>query len=126
MAELKHLFSQGKMHKDLDERLVPNGQYRDALNVQVNTSENSEVGTIQNILGNTLRDAFTFANGTCIGTALDTKNDKIYWFVADDNGSYILEYNVATTTSSIVLADRNSILNFSTDFLQITITNLKK
>ena len=40
------------MNKDLDERLVPNGQFRDAMNVQVSTSESSEIGTVQNILGN--------------------------------------------------------------------------
>ena len=38
MAEIKHVFSQGKMNKDLDERLVENGQYRDAMNIQVSTS----------------------------------------------------------------------------------------
>ena len=35
MPEIKHTFQGGGMNKDLDERLVPNGQYRDALNVQV-------------------------------------------------------------------------------------------
>ena len=43
MPEIKHSFSQGKMNKDLDERLVPNGQYRDAMNIQVATSEGSSV-----------------------------------------------------------------------------------
>lgn len=38
MPEIKHNFVQGKMNKDLDERLVPNGEYRDALNVEVATS----------------------------------------------------------------------------------------
>jgi hypothetical protein len=52
MPEIKHQFTGGKMEKDLDERLVPNGQYRDAMNIQVATSEGSEVGTVQNILGN--------------------------------------------------------------------------
>ena len=44
MPELKRTFSGGAMNKDLDERLVPNGQYRDALNVQVSTSEGADVG----------------------------------------------------------------------------------
>jgi hypothetical protein len=35
MPELKNLFIKGKMNKDLDERLVPQGEYRDALNVSV-------------------------------------------------------------------------------------------
>ena len=42
------------MNKDLDERIVPNGEYRDALNVQVSTSDEANVGAVQNILGNTL------------------------------------------------------------------------
>ena len=52
MPEIKRNFLQGKMNKDLDERLIPNGQYRDALNVEVSTSEGSDVGTVKNILGN--------------------------------------------------------------------------
>ena len=42
MPELKRNFTQGRMNKDLDERLVPNGEYRDALNIEVNTSEGSD------------------------------------------------------------------------------------
>jgi hypothetical protein len=52
MPEIKHTFTGGKMNKDLDERLVPKDQYIDAMNIQVSTSEDSEVGTAQNILGN--------------------------------------------------------------------------
>ena len=52
MAELKRTFTGGKMEKDLDERIVPNGQYREALNIGVSTSEDSDVGAAQNILGN--------------------------------------------------------------------------
>ena len=35
MPELIHTFTGGKMNKDLDERLLPNGEYRDALNLEV-------------------------------------------------------------------------------------------
>ena len=52
MAKLQHTFVQGKMNKDLDERLVPNGQYRDAQNIQISSSEGSDVGAVENILGN--------------------------------------------------------------------------
>jgi len=54
MPEIKNQFTGGKMNKDLDERLVPKGEYRDAMNIQVSTSEGSDVGTVQNILGNAL------------------------------------------------------------------------
>ena len=33
MPEIKNAFTQGRMNKDLDERLIPRGQYRDAMNV---------------------------------------------------------------------------------------------
>ena len=35
MGEFVHVFQKGKMNKDLDERLVPNGEYRDALNLNL-------------------------------------------------------------------------------------------
>jgi len=85
MPEIKHNFMKGKMNKDLDERLVPNGEYRDALNVQVSTSEGADVGTVQNILGNSLISGQEFlgANPTCVGSVADEKSDKLYYFVAN-------------------------------------------
>ena len=83
MPEIKHNFTKGKMNKDLDERLVPNGEYRDALNVQVSTSEGSDVGTLQNILGNSLVTGQSFLDDMySIGSIADEKNDKLYYFVA--------------------------------------------
>ena len=66
MAKLQRTFLQGKMNKDLDERLIPNGQYRDAQNIQVSTSEGSDVGAVENMLGNTLQD-------------LRSKNPNVFW-----------------------------------------------
>ena len=97
MAKLQHTFVQGKMNKDLDERLVPNGQYRDAQNIQVSTSEGSDVGAVENILGNTKKnlrstgpdvfwqDNFGLQNPVCIGVIKDSQNEKIYWFLNSIN-----------------------------------------
>ena len=41
------------MNKDLDDRILPAGEYRDAQNIVIATSEGSDVGTVQTILGNT-------------------------------------------------------------------------
>ena len=92
MPEIKNTFTQGKMNKDLDERLVPKGQYRDAMNVQVSTSEGSDVGTVQNILGNTSVETVVGAGFKCIGSVADEKNNKIYWFVTSDNKDAILQF----------------------------------
>lgn len=52
MAEVKNSFLKSKMNKDLDSRLVPNGEYRDAVNVQVIKSEGEDVGALENAQGN--------------------------------------------------------------------------
>ena len=52
MAELKNTFIQSKMNKDMDGRILPNGQYRNANNVQISKSEGSDVGALENLLGN--------------------------------------------------------------------------
>jgi len=124
MPKLAHNFVQGKMNKDLDERLVPNGQYRDALNIQVSTSEGSDVGAVENILGNTKLNKksasvnwdanFGFTSAQCIGTARDTQNNKLYWFVTSTSVDAILEYDEATGFVAPVLVDTGSVLNFNT------------
>ena len=50
MPELNRSFIKGKMNRDLDERLLPASEYRDAMNITVSTSENSDVGAIENLL----------------------------------------------------------------------------
>ena len=52
MPEFKRTFTGGRMEKDLDERMVPNGLYREALNIEIATSEDSNVGAAENVLGN--------------------------------------------------------------------------
>ena len=76
------------MNKDIDERMTPKGEYVDALNVEVRTSEGSNVGTVQTLKGNTaitgidtVYDHFTQA--TCVGTIANDRTNKIYWLVGD-------------------------------------------
>ena len=54
MPEIKKVFVRGKMNQDLDERLVPKGEYREAQNILITNSEDSDVGAIENIQGNEL------------------------------------------------------------------------
>ena len=60
MPELNRSFIKGKMNKDLDERLLPSSEYRDAMNVSVSTSENSDVGAIENLLSTKFIDNVKF------------------------------------------------------------------
>jgi len=54
MAEVKNTFLKSKMNKDLDSRIVPSGEYRDAQNVSINRSDDSDVGAVENTLSNIL------------------------------------------------------------------------
>ena len=103
MPEIKHNFAGGKMNKDLDERLVPNGQYRDAMNVQVSTSDGSAVGTVQNLLSNYKlpgNDAIIGPNRTCLGSVANEKDNSVYWFVGagEVNADDIIMNAPPTTT----------------------------
>jgi hypothetical protein len=53
MAEIKNSFLRSKMNKDLDDRLIPNGEYRDAQNISVGKSEADDIGALETVLGNT-------------------------------------------------------------------------
>ncbi len=98
MPEIKRTFTAGKMNKDLDERLVRNGEYRDALNIQVRTTDGDgegigNAGTVQNIEGNEVMASVYRTVGynitnpkenstRFIGCVGDEKNDKAYFFAA--------------------------------------------
>ncbi len=119
MPELKNLFIKGKMNKDLDERLVPQGEYRDAQNIDVAFSEGSNVGAVEPIMGHTAQGG-TFYNLTdahCVGIVTDTETDKAYALVYSPSINIIVEYDIIANTKEIVLKDVGSILNFSPDRL---------
>jgi len=129
MPEFVHVFQAGRMNKDLDERLVPNGEYRDALNLDLANSENGNVGSLQNIKGTLERrgqlggrewsgsyiDALS--NPVCIGSIRNDVSEKIYWFIASDSISTIAEYNQTTRSIAPVIVDTLNILKFTKDYL---------
>jgi len=120
MAELTNTFTQGKMNKDLDERLVPNGQYRDALNLEVSSSEGSNIGSLQTILGNieidTSFQSSIPSDAVCIGVTKDTETEKIYGLVTSSSVDFIIELydsGGGTMATNLVLVDKGAVLNFS-------------
>jgi len=91
MANITRSFSSGVMNKMVDDRLIPNGQYVDALNVRMGSTETSEVGVVENSKGNSILTGLSF-EGTplsdlarCIGAYADGSNETLYWFVHDSN-----------------------------------------
>ena len=108
MPEIKNNFLQGKMNKDLDERLIPNGQYRDAWNVEVSTAEDAGVGTVKNILGNKRIEDIIPSEFKCIGSIADEKTNKLYWFVTTYEKDAIIEYDAENDIVSPVVVDLNA------------------
>ena len=108
MPELKNNFTGGKMNKDLDERLVPNGQYRDAWNVQISTSDESDIGSLQNLLGNTQIPSNAIpGDAVCVGSITDDKNNTLYLLLASNQKDMIFSYNNVTETATLVFVDIN-------------------
>jgi len=88
MAEFKNVFIKSKMNKDLDDRLLPQGEYRDALNIQVSKSESSDVGALENVLGNkkliNFEDVTSNANVICVGYLVSEVNSCVFFFLTDN------------------------------------------
>jgi len=109
MPEIKNTFLKGKMNKDLDERLIPNGEYRNALNVEVSTSEGSDVGTVQNILGNHELAGDLIPDGyTCVGSIANEKTNKLYWFISSYSTDAIVEYDLENNQGNYAAVDAKS------------------
>ena len=83
MAEVKNSFISSKMNKDLDDRLVPNNQYRDALNVLVGKSIGSDTGVLQSIAGNQLVADLLPIDSVCIGAIADHVNNRAIVFLTN-------------------------------------------
>ena len=115
------------MNKDLDERLLPQGEYRDALNIKVANSNGSDVGAIENALSNEAKSSLELgANAVCLGALSDDEDRVIYWFVKSDTGCYICYYDQKDDSTGLVMSDtrlltnqnpQKSVLNFSESHL---------
>ena len=109
MPQLKKIFTSGIMNKDADERLIPDGQYRHAENINVVNSETSQnAGVGKNVLSNKKLTNFSFTgkvyNITPKPLVYEAKN-RIYWFCKDDVGCYLFEYNINNKITTPVLVD---------------------
>ena len=126
MAKISNTFLKSKMNKDLDARIIPSGEYRNAINVQVNKSEGDQVGSLENVLGNTkVADigVHTGYAGTlyCIGQVVDDSNGIAYLFYTSgslninfyspNNKNYIISFD--SKSNSLVTLVEGAFLNFS-------------
>ncbi len=108
------------MNKDIDDRLIPENEYRNAINLEISKSENADVGSLQTVLGNEIVINFNTLTDTpnldCIGNFVDTANNRIFLFLTDytdsaaipqysvDANNYIYIYNVLQNTSTLLVS----------------------
>lgn len=116
MANISRNFIAGKMNKVVDERLVPNGEYIDALNIRMGSTENSEMGTIENAKGNLVLTSLAYPidgtplsdQATTIGAFEDGANETLYWFVHDP------AFTVGATGKLDLIVSFNTLTNILT------------
>lgn len=129
MPEIKRLFNASRMNRDLDEKMLKPGEYREALNINVSKSESSDIGSVENILGNKLIVDTGISNAKTIGQYRDNGDEKIYYFITSNDsynhinsGSHqIIEYDQKANKSTIIV--NSTALNFHQDY-PITGVNL--
>lgn len=87
--EIQKNFIGSRMNKDLDERLLPKGEYKDALNIEITQDAQGEAGSAKNTLGNTEVVSLSFdgqplsSEAKTIGSFEDGANETLYWFTTD-------------------------------------------
>lgn len=116
------------MNKDLDDRLIPNGEYRDALNISVGKAEDKDVGALEAVLGNDLMVDTGNPNLVCIGEVADNQNNRIFQFWTDyedldtstllpptSGDMRITVYNANSTPGVLTTLVSGVFLNFATN-----------
>lgn len=117
--EIKKTFLQAKMNYQTDERLTPEGQFPEAWNVRIATTDSQHAGAVQNMEGNTKLTNFNLTNATTIGGFADGANYKIYWFVTSDQYDMLVEFDTQTMLPTVVLQSTHGtgVLNFDPNYL---------
>jgi len=133
MAKVQNTFIKSKMNKDLDDRILSKGEYRNAQNINVSKSEGSDVGAMENILGNIKLDALALNidGAVIIGELMDFTNERIFVMITnytDVNGNTNnVNYAPAGAYCAIAVYDLNTFQSqtlLKGNFLNFSTTNL--
>jgi len=120
-TEIKNTFIGGKMNVDLDQLLLPKGQYFNGLNIEVSNPENSndttafaDSGVLRNTLGNKKPvnnvgtpidivdiNGLPLVAGRCIGTCVVPELNCIFFIITSTNEDLIVQYTDTPSVSPI-------------------------
>lgn len=111
--KITNTFVGGKMNMDIDQRLLPKGQYFKAMNIEVINPESNgtgsndygDSGVLRNSLGNlkpvnganvslnvTSISGGALVNPRCIGACVNNQSNSIYWLITSTYEDLIVEY----------------------------------
>lgn len=110
--KVTNTFLGGKMNMDIDERVLPNNQYMNGLNIEIISPESENTsyvsgnsGTLRNTLGNAVPTdnvgnsllvtdiaGNPLINARTLGVCKNEKANTIYWIITSDNEDIICEY----------------------------------
>ena len=128
MAEILNTFLKSKMNQDLDSRILPNGEYREAINLMISKSEGADVGEFENVLGTSqIASLLPTSGSSVIGSYVDETQNVAYVMTTDyeninsntraastnNCGIYKINLSSPYTVSTLVLG---SYLNFNKSF----------
>lgn len=103
MAKIKNTFIKGIIDKDADKRFAADQVMTDAENFTVLTTDGSDRGVGRNFLGNVQKTNYDIQGAETIGSGINESANKIYNFIKGDLHDYIIEFDVETSVSEIVL-----------------------
>lgn len=123
--KIQKTFIGARLNKDLDERLLPQGEYPHAENVYIVNTDASDIGAIENVRGNSQLTHFDLSDAVTIGGIADSSNQKLYWMTTSEEKDMVVEYDVRNSVVTTVLESTagTGVLNFDKNYL---ITGINK
>ncbi|MHA1532680.1 MAG: hypothetical protein ACTSR6_11855, partial [Candidatus Heimdallarchaeota archaeon] len=103
------------MNRDADIRMLPEGDYPYAMNCLIGSSENENLGSVENVLGNVQTNYIPRDRDIVIGFCDNKAQETIFFFIHNPIEPHrIIEHNINTRNVRIILD--SDLLNFSLDF----------
>ena len=115
MAEIKNSFTSSKMNQDLDDRLIPSNEYREGRNISIISSDSSNTGSIENILGNELiRNMYPGLEGaTVIGYIVDQTSSTLYAMITNYTDTSANQLDTPLSYVDVTLGKRAAIMKLN-------------
>ena len=110
MSTFRRTYSKGVMQLDTENRLLPDGEYREAYNAIIYNNESNEEGSVKKGYSNKqLTNLDLGENPKCVLGISHPSRNRVYWGVVSDSGSYLIEYDFTNEIATFVLKDTRAI-----------------